>query len=536
MTDPIVVVGSGASGVHFAQSALEAGRRVTMIDVGRAAPPPELPEVDFAGLRSELDDPVRYFLGEDYGSLILPGHGGEYYGFPPTKRHVFAGAESFRHRAVGFAPLLSFAAGGLAEAWTGGCYPFSDAELGDFPFGLADIRPFYELVARRIGVAGLEDDLAPFFDVHGDLSPPLELDQHGEALMERYQRHRATLHAQHRCYLGRARLAVLSEDRGVRKGCAHLGRCLWGCPVGALYTPSITLRELMDEDGFSYQRGLEVTHFSFGDGGRVDKVVAQTPDGAAREIPVGTLVLAAGTLCTSKIFLESIRRGSGEELELTGLTDNRQILMPFLNTAMLGVQYEPASYQYHQLAFALDADQPHDHVHGLVTTLKTAMIHPVVQSMPASVGAALSAFKKLHAALGLVNINMADRRRDRNRVFVEPSGDAGESRLVVHYEPEPDEARRLAEVAARFRKILRTLGCIAPRAMTHVRPMGASVHYSGTLPMSEERRPMTVDENGRSRDFENLYVVDGSVFPSLPAKNLTFTLMANAARVGATLG
>jgi choline dehydrogenase-like flavoprotein len=61
--------------------------------------------------------------------------------------------------------------------------------------------------------------------------------------------------------------------------------------------------------------------------------------------------------------------------------------------------------------------------------------------------------------------------------------------------------------------------------------MGASVHYAGTLPMSVEDKPFTVTPGCRSRDVENLFVVDGSTFPFLPAKNITFSLMANAVRV-----
>jgi choline dehydrogenase-like flavoprotein len=61
--------------------------------------------------------------------------------------------------------------------------------------------------------------------------------------------------------------------------------------------------------------------------------------------------------------------------------------------------------------------------------------------------------------------------------------------------------------------------------------MGSSVHYSGTLPMSAQRRPWTVSPACQSYDIDNLFIVDGSVMPFLPAKNLTFTLMANAVRV-----
>jgi choline dehydrogenase-like flavoprotein len=42
---------------------------------------------------------------------------------------------------------------------------------------------------------------------------------------------------------------------------------------------------------------------------------------------------------------------------------------------------------------------------------------------------------------------------------------------------------------------------------------------------------LTTTEHGQSRDFENVFFVDGATFPFLPAKNITFTLMANAARI-----
>ena len=49
--------------------------------------------------------------------------------------------------------------------------------------------------------------------------------------------------------------------------------------------------------------------------------------------------------------------------------------------------------------------------------------------------------------------------------------------------------------------------------------------------MSAETRSLTTTELCESRDFANLYLADGSTFPFLPAKNLTFTLMANAVRI-----
>ena len=62
-------------------------------------------------------------------------------------------------------------------------------------------------------------------------------------------------------------------------------------------------------------------------------------------------------------------------------------------------------------------------------------------------------------------------------------------------------------------------------------PTGASLHYVGTLPFSEEEKPLTCSHDGRIRGTRFVHAVDGSPWRYLPAKGLTFSLMANARRV-----
>jgi choline dehydrogenase-like flavoprotein len=102
---------------------------------------------------------------------------------------------------------------------------------------------------------------------------------------------------------------------------------------------------------------------------------------------------------------------------------------------------------------------------------------------------------------------------------------------VIKYTPVGDEKILLQQAIRKARKALGKLGCVAPPQMIHVRPMGASAHYSGTIPMSEKKASLTTSPQCQSHDFDNLFIVDGTTFPFLPAKNLTFTLMANAVRV-----
>jgi choline dehydrogenase-like flavoprotein len=529
----VVIVGSGASGVHFAWSILSKGYDVVMLDVGRVKPPVVRPQDSFLELKQYLDDPVRYFLGCDYEAVVYPGSAGEYYGFPPNKSYVFANPRAFTTKTSGFAPLASFAQGGLAEAWTAGAYPLDDADLSEFPFRFRDLEPYYVEVANRIGVTGVADDLARFFPVHDGLMDPLRLDRHSALLLERYERQKQSFNADLGCYIGRSRVATLSADRHGRKACSYLGRCLWGCPTGSLYTPLSTLEACRQLPNFTYTSNVYVRHLRVGPRRQITSAVVESVDGQERaEITGDRFVLAAGTLSTSKIYMRTVQEETGDTIVLRGLMDNRQILVPFLNLSLIGRRYDPDAYQYHQVAMGIDTPALPGYIHGQITTLKTALIHPIVQNMPIDLRTALTLFRAVRAGLGVLNVNLRDHRRDDNCVTL-GEGRPGAPELMIRYAPPASEAALMQGALQTVSSALRRLGCVVPPGMSHVRPMGASVHYAGTIPMSPTKAPHTATPDCQSSEYGNLHFVDGTTFPSLPAKNLTFTLMANAVRVAA---
>lgn len=211
--------------------------------------------------------------------------------------------------------------------------------------------------------------------------------------------------------------------------------------------------------------------------------------------------------------------------------DNRQILVPFLNLRLIGQPYNPDTYQYHQLAIGICPEDPKEYVHALITTLKTALMHPILEKLPCDLRTAISVVRNVHCALGIINVNLHDTRREGNSVTIEPDRSTGESRLLVRYRPDHRQKAQIAQVLTTIKSLLWKVGCIVPPGMVHVRPMGASAHYAGMLPMSNDKRPYTTSKYGQSHDFENLWIADGATFPFLPAKNITFTLMANAIRI-----
>ncbi len=533
MAQHLVVVGSGASAVHFALSVLEKGHKVTMIDVGHAPPQPVSPGLTFNELKTKLDDPVGYFLGRRYEGVVHADGDGEYYGFPPSKTYVFTPPDDdIDLNTTGFEPLRSFAQGGLAQTWTGGSYPLNDAELADYPFSYKDLQPYYEQVARRVGISGDDDDLSRFFPTHDHLLPGLELDEHSQLLADTYRNAKHKLNNGFHAYLGRSRIATLSRDQDNRKACSYTGRCLWGCPSQSLYTPSISLGQCNNHPNFTYMSRVYASHFVYDDHKQIKHLVARSlADGQVIEVKGDSFILAAGTLCSSYIFMASLLHGEGRLVRLPGLMDNRQLLVPFLNLAMIGKPFQPDSYQYHQLAMGIETPDPKHYVHCQITTLKTALAQPIITSMPLNLRTASFLFRNLRSGLGILNINLHDTRRDDNFLTLDGGSRSDQPRLAINYTPPHDEPQRLKRTLHTVKKCLWQLGCVVPPGMTYTRPMGASVHYAGTIPMSDNPAPLTASPTCRSNDLGNLYFVDGTTLPFLPAKNLTFTLMANAARV-----
>ncbi len=63
-------------------------------------------------------------------------------------------------------------------------------------------------------------------------------------------------------------------------------------------------------------------------------------------------------------------------------------------------------------------------------------------------------------------------------------------------------------------------------------PLSGVAHQNGTIRFGRNPKTSALDVNCKAHDLDNLYVVDGSFFPSSAAVNPALTIMANALRVG----
>jgi choline dehydrogenase-like flavoprotein len=117
-----------------------------------------------------------------------------------------------------------------------------------------------------------------------------------------------------------------------------------------------------------------------------------------------------------------------------------------------------------------------------------------------------------------------------NRVLVDRDGG-----IRLHYRHNNVEAHAL--LTRRLRHLLGQIGCephLWPQNAYFGKriPIAGTGHQNGTIRFGRDPRTSALDTNCRAHEIDNLYVVDGSFFPSSAAVNPTLTIIANALRVG----
>jgi len=106
---------------------------------------------------------------------------------------------------------------------------------------------------------------------------------------------------------------------------------------------------------------------------------------------------------------------------------------------------------------------------------------------------------------------------------------------MLSYKPNNEEGHK--RLIAKLKSLMNSLGCehhLIPRNLFVGErvPLAGVAHQNGTIRFGDDPKASALDRNCKAHELDNLYVVDGSFFPSSGAVNPALTIMANALRVG----
>ena len=519
----LVVIGSGASGGMAAWNLTRKGAKVLLLEAGgtfdrasfwshvkpwearerrrRGERPP-----NFEGLALR-ESPYETAEGQDFLLRRVWGVGG--------KTNIW-GRLSLRYGDLNFTE------------------PAVDGWEIPWPVRYRDIAPYYDNVERRIGVCGGDDD-SKFLPGSQHHLPPPNL-RCGEVLL-RQGAERAGYK------VVRGRRAVLTQDHNARAKCHYCGACEAGCDIGAFFNSyDYLLADALATGNLTLRQNAIVSHILTGDDGLANAVrYFERLTGDERVIPAKRVVLAASTVDSTRILLNS-----KSNTHPNGLGNGSDVIGRYLCE----------QFRFHILAFA---PQLYGRAASNDDGISGGHIYIPRFEAPESRREYLRGFGIQLWGIGCGNnakfakrlpgfgpgFKNEIRKRYPALIQLHPYGEVlpyRENRITVEgthhdrfgvptvrieYKLGENEHRMIERMYDVVEEILHKMKAEPlPYNRGDLDQLGSAIHEHGTCRMGDDPKRSALNRYLQMHEVKNVFVVDGSAFPTPTEKNPTLSILA----------
>ncbi len=506
----VIIIGSGAGGGTLAHALAPSGKRILLLERG-----------DYVRREKEnwsseaVNLKARYHTKEvwhDKDGRPLHPHTNYYVG-GNTK---FYGAALFRLRREDFGELRH--AGGISPAW---------------PIAYDELEPYYTRAERLYAVHGERgaDPTEPPASApypHPAISHEPRIQQLADDLTSwGYQPFHVPL-------------GIKLDERDPRQSaCIRCDTCDgFACLVHAksdaetcAVTPALKHRNVQ------LLTGARVSRLETSASGREVTSVVVERGGQTERYSGDLIVVSAGAINSAALLLRS-----ASDRHPRGLANSSDVVgrhyMGHTNSILMAVSRCPNPTVFQKTLAINDfyfgtRDWPHPMGH--ISFVGKLDLHALRAGAPAvAPGWTLDLMAKHSLDFWLTSEDLPD---PENRVTLDRDGN-----IVLSYTPNNLEGHeRLQGV---LKQLLRKQRCRIHGDACHDGvfsrslfvgdriPLAGVAHQNGTIRFGRDPRTSALDPDCRAHDVDNLYVVDGSFFPSSAAVNPALTIMANALRVG----
>ena len=408
-----------------------------------------------------------------------------------------------------------------------------DGVADDWPFGYQDLEPFYVRAERDWGVSGLAGDTA---------FPPGEGPPMAPAPLGRMGRRVAQAHNELGWHWWPGPNAIATRAYGNLNPCRQRATCLWGCMEGAKATVDRTHWPVAVDKGVTLVIRARVTKLLVGSDGLVRGALYLDADGGEHVQEAAVTILCANGIGTPRLLLLSAGARHPDGLaNSSGLVGKRLMMHPF-GTVVGLFDEELDSWRgvwgqhIHSLEF-YETDASRGFVRGAKWGLQPTG-GPLSQTRAYPWGAENAIWgPAFHEQIGkrlgrsaMWGIIAEDLPEESNRVVLDPgrTDDYGIPAARIQYRMSENSRRMMHFHEARAKESLEAAGAYETVIAPFIRATGW--HLLGTARMGADPATSVVDQWGRAHDLENLYIYDGSVWPTSSGMNPTATIAATALR------
>jgi choline dehydrogenase-like flavoprotein len=434
-----------------------------------------------------------------------------------------AGATPFSCEGADTKP--SYAQGGLSTVWGSAVLPYRQEDLDEWPVTAKDLEEGYRAVLKWMPLAAHRDSLHSAFPLYSENYRPMPLSRQAASLLSDLEKRKKQL-KNHGVLFGASRLAVNPAQTADAPGCVTCGLCMYGCPHRLIYSSDLTLHALLSHPRFRYRNGLTVR--TVGENASGVTLTAVDEKGGTVRLEGDRVFLAAGVLGTANILLRSTEQYN----QPITLKDSQYYLLPLLRlkgTANVSTEH------LHTLAQLfleiLDPSVSPYTIHLQTYTYNELFRDPIVAKLgPARRFFPLEAFV---GRLLLFQGYLHSVHSPQIQLTLHQTAEGDKLKAVGV--PNPDTGKTLRKLVKKLTGLARLTGLTPLFPLLQRGKPGRGFHSGGTFPMRSNPGQGESDIFGRPSGMRKVHAVDASIFPTVPATTITFTVMANAYRIGSLL-
>jgi choline dehydrogenase-like flavoprotein len=520
------VIGSGPAGVACAHALLQRGARVMMLDAGVAL------ETDRAALIAEMSRTTPASWTPEQIARIKEGTSASSKGIP--LKLLFGSDFPYRHcdellgiKYEGVALRPSFARGGLSTVWGSAMLPYVQEDVADWPFTISELAEHYTAVVGLTGISQKRDGLEKLFPLFQERPAALNLSAQAVALRDRLEQNRVPL-SNAGIHFGQARIAVKVQQLPDSAGCVYCGLCMYGCPYGYIYNSESTLKQLQTRPDFAYKPGVVVTSLQE----TSDRIQIKGYYLANREpfeMEATRAYVAAGVIPTTQILLRSLALHE----RAISMRDSQYFLFPLALTKSVGDVTRESLHTLSQLFIEILDPEISRHTIHLQIYSYNSLVGEAVRSSFGPLAKPLEALaRSLERRLLIVQGFLHSKDSALITTTLTKAGNGAGEQLKLQAEVTPESKAIIRKVIRKLFGHRRQLGAWPIGPMLQIAPPGRGIHSGGSFPMSAQPGRLETDILGRPNGWQRLHAVDATVLPSIPATTITFSVMANAHRIG----
>jgi choline dehydrogenase-like flavoprotein len=520
---PVCVLGAGPAAVACAHELLKAGRKVILIDPGKR----------FAASHNNLaeqflknPDPEAFVARMREMRDVLPADL-QTKRMPFSSPHVYDGIE--RHLAADIQDAVitrTLASGGLSSMWGATVMPMTKHSFRNWPVTAEDMAPYYRSVAEIMDVPNVHDDLEKIYPSYGTAAP-LALSAQAAQLMANLINHRQKL-SEDGIRFGRNRAAVGPSYAVNKSGCVYCGLCMYGCPYRAIFNAEYAIEQLKTNPDFHYGDNWIAEHFEEKPNS-VAVHLRHTDNGKTEVFDCRRLYIACGAATSLRLVAGALQWYD----EPFHLMDTQLVSIPTLLSRRTKIGAVPQANALGQVFVEISDPEICDELIHLQVYGFNPFIADLLRTRWGKFYPGHRIMQPLYDRLMVVMGYLPGQLSGEVVMRVRPS--RGSKLAAASYRGHFNE--RTMPVARmighKLREHKRQFGWWPILSRTEVPAPGSSHHLAGGMPMRKNPNPRECDSLGRPGGLKHVHLVDGACFPDLPGEHLTYTIMANAARIAA---